>query len=225
MKTKVLEGDPAVYYFRKNSAASHICPEDIEAQDLSGVKMVHITGITPALSEDCRRSCMTLAKRAHEIGAMVSFDPNIREKLWKSREEMVQTLNDIAFHSDVVLPGIKEGRILAGTDVPEEIADFYLEHGSKIVIVKLGKTGAYYKKKDGVQGTVPGYKPEKIVDTVGAGDAFAAGVVTGLLEKLSLDEAVARGNAMGAIIISSKGDNDNLPDRETLFAFQEKQKR
>ncbi|MFR7391079.1 MAG: hypothetical protein ACLUTU_20655 [Blautia faecis] len=59
---------------------------------------------------------------------MVSFDPNIREKLWKSREEMVQTLNDIAFHSDVVLPGIKEGRILAGTDA-EEIADFYLEHG------------------------------------------------------------------------------------------------
>ena len=109
LKTKVLEGDPAVYYFRKNSAASHICPEDIEAQDLSGVKMVHITGITSALSEDCRKSCMTLAKRAHEIGAMVSFDPNIREKLWKSREEMVQTLNDMAFHSDVVLPGIKEG--------------------------------------------------------------------------------------------------------------------
>lgn len=225
LKTKVLEGDPAVYYFRKNSAASHICPKDIEAQDLSGVKMVHITGITPALSEDCRRSCMTLAKRAHEIGAMVSFDPNIREKLWKSREEMVQTLNDMAFHSDVVLPGIKEGRILAGTDVPEKIADFYLEHGSKTVIVKLGENGAYYKTKDGAQGTVPGYKPEKIVDTVGAGDAFAAGVVTGLLENLPLDEAVARGNAMGAIIISSKGDNDNLPDRETLFAFQGKQKR
>ena len=177
------------------------------------------------MSEDCRKSCMTLAKRAHEIGAMVSFDPNIREKLWKSREEMVQTLNDMAFHSDVVLPGIKEGRILAGTDVPEKIADFYLEHGSKTVIVKLGENGAYYKTKDGAQGTVPGYKPEKIVDTVGAGDAFAAGVVTGLLENLPLDEAVARGNAMGAIIISSKGDNDNLPDRETLFAFQGKQKR
>lgn len=74
--------------------------------------MVHITGITPALSEDCRRSCMTLAKRAHEIGAMVSFDPNIREKLWKSREEMVQTLNDIAFHSDVVLQVLKKAEFL-----------------------------------------------------------------------------------------------------------------
>ncbi|MFR7390993.1 MAG: PfkB family carbohydrate kinase [Blautia faecis] len=69
LKTKVLEGDPAAYYFRKNSAAfSCICPKDIEAQDLSGVKMVHITGITPALSEDCRRSCMTLAKEPMKSG-------------------------------------------------------------------------------------------------------------------------------------------------------------
>lgn len=142
---------------------------------------------------------------------MVSFDPNIREKLWKSREEMVQTLNDIAFHSDVVLPGIKEGRILAGTDVPEEIADFYLEHGSKTVIVKLGETGAYYKTKDGAQGTVPGYKPEKIVDTVGAGDAFAAGVVTGLLENLPLDEAVA---------VEMPWEPLSFPQRETMTIFR-----
>ena len=127
---------------------------------------------------------------------------------------MVQTLNDIAFHSDVVLPGIKEeGRILAGTDVHEEIADFYLEHGSKTVIVKLGETGAYYKTKDGAQGTVPGYKPEKIVDRdSGAGDAFAAGVVTGLLENLPLDEAVARGNAIAEPL--------SFPQRETMTIFR-----
>ena len=77
---------------------------------------------------------------------------------------------------------------------------------------------AYYATKDEC-GFVEGFKVEKIIDTVGAGDGFAAGVISALKEGLPLKEAVRRGNAIGAIQLTSKGDNDGLPTREELKAF------
>ncbi|MDO4276976.1 MAG: sugar kinase [Eubacteriales bacterium] len=235
IKTKVYEGDPEVFYFRKNSAASHIGPEDVRSLEFKGTRLFHLTGITPALSKECKAASIEAVRKARWEKVMVMFDPNIREKLWDSKEEMRDTLNTLAFESDIFLPGIKEGRLLTGLYEPREIADYYLERGTGAVIIKLGAQGAYFRTnaENGVctgcgsgkikagpsEGMVPGYKPEKIVDTVGAGDAFAAGAACALLEGLSLEEAAAAGNAMGAIIISAKGDNDNLPDKERLHDF------
>ena len=132
------------------------------------------------------------------------LDPNIVWKTLEVKEEMVQTLNDIVFHSDVVLPGIKEGRILPVQMCSEEIADFIWNMAQNCNCKSLGKPALITRQKTVHRAQSLGIS-RKIVDTVGAGDAFAAGVVTGLLENLLLDEVVARGNAMGAIIISSKG--------------------
>lgn len=131
---------------------------------------------------------------------------------------MVKAINDLAARANWVFPGISEGKLLTGHDKPEAIADFYLARGVSLVVIKLGPEGAYFKSSDG-EGYVPGFKVEEVVDTVGAGDGFAVGVISGLLEQLPLQEAVRRGNAIGAINVMSPGDMDGLPDREKLQKF------
>lgn len=88
--------------------------------------------------------------------------------------------------------------------------------GVQNVIVKLGAKGAYYSERDGEKGTVPAFPVGEIVDTVGAGDGFAAGVISALCEGLSLREAACRGNVIGAIQITHKSDNEGLPTRDKL---------
>ncbi|MDI3311070.1 MAG: sugar kinase [Thermoanaerobacterium sp.] len=217
LKSKTSEGDPDIFYFRRGSAASHVTPDDIDC-DVSQFKHIHITGITAALSKDTLDTVYRMIQIGKENGIRISFDPNIRKSLWKSEHEMVSTLNEIASNCNIVMPGIKEGLILTGSEEVEAIADFYLRRGIEAVIIKIGDKGAYVKTKN-ESFTVSGYKVEKVVDTVGAGDGFATGVISGLLEGLTLKDAVKRGNAIGAIIIMSPGDNDGLPDRETLEKF------
>lgn len=218
LKSKVSDGDPKIFYFRRNSAAANFDIEDLKGLDLNGVKHVHLTGIFPALSESSRKASYKLIELAKENNIRITFDPNLRLPLWKSKEEMIKTINDIAFKSDIVMPGISEGLILTGSDKPEEIADFYLNKGAKTVIVKLGTKGAFVKSK-GEMHTVSGFKVEKVVDTVGAGDGFAVGVISGMLEGLSLEDAVKRGNAIGAMAVMSPGDNDGYPTKEKLESF------
>ncbi len=132
---------------------------------------------------------------------------------------MVDTTNALAALSDIFLPGINECEVLLGTTDEQAAAAHYLEAGSKLVIVKLGAKGAYWASATGESGYVPGFYVDTIVDTVGAGDGFAAGVISALLEHASIPEAVRRGCAIGAIQLTSRGDNEGLPCREALEAF------
>ena len=218
LKGKVLDGDPHVAYYRKGSAASKVTPEQIEAIDLTGFDLVHMTGILPALSVESRAATKRLMARAREAGIRVSFDPNLRPTLWESKAVMTETLNDLAKLADIVLPGIEEGLTLMGSGDPATIADYYQSLGAKQVVVKVGPEGAY--ARDGEASTmIPGFKVEKVVDTVGAGDGFATGVISGVIEGLSFDEAVRRGNAIGSIQVQHASDNEGLPTREELEAY------
>lgn len=218
LKSKVEAGDPEVFNFRRHSAASHLQSEDIKNIAWGTVKHLHMTGIPPALSVSCREVSYQLIKAARQKGICISFDTNLRPKLWKSEAEMVQVINELAFLSDIVLPGISEGKILTGSDDPSKIADFYLKEGVKIVVIKLGDKGAFVKTQES-SFVVQGFKVEHVVDTVGAGDGFAVGVVSGLRAGLSLKEAVIRGNAIGALAVMSRGDNDGLPNKKQLEMF------
>lgn len=218
LKAKVSVGDPEVFNFRKGSAASHLNLHDIEDIEWENVKHLHLTGIPPALSATCRSVTYKLIQTAKENGVTISFDPNLRLQLWEDKEEMVQIINELASQSDIVLPGVNEGLLLMGSDDESAIADFYLNKGVSTVIVKLGEKGAFVKTKED-SFIVPGFKVEKVVDTVGAGDGFAVGVISGLLEGLSLKDAVRRGNAVGALAVMSPGDNDGLPNSDQLKTY------
>ncbi|MCC5464295.1 sugar kinase [Pelosinus baikalensis] len=217
-KQKVTSGDSHVFSLRRNSAASHMDVSTIAKFNWDGFDHIHLTGIPPALSAGCRQLVYELIKQARGKGISISYDPNLRPGLWADKKEMVQIVNDLACLADIVIPGISEGKLLTGKEGVQEIANAYHAAGVKTVVIKLGAEGAY-TSSEGQQFYTPGFPVTKVVDTVGAGDGFAVGLVSGILEGLSLQEAVRRGAAIGALAVMSPGDNDGLPDRESLAAF------
>ena len=217
MKSKVENGtDPIVEYFRKGSAASHLSPEDFRAEYFTSARHLHLSGVAAALSESSYALLEQAATTMKAQGKTISFDPNLRPVLWKSEAEMVEKLNQLAFQADWVLPGLKEGMILTGQRTPEGIADFYLTRGVQAVIIKTGCDGAWYKTAAGEQGAVAAIKVDNVVDTVGAGDGFAVGVISALLEGRTLQQAIRRGNKIGSLAIQVQGDSEGLPTREAL---------
>ncbi|MCY7388913.1 MAG: sugar kinase [Burkholderiales bacterium] len=216
LKSLELNGaDPSVEYFRQGSAASHLSCADKPVGDFAQARHLHLTGILPALSTSALDLTFALAAQFKQAGSRVSFDPNLRPRLWPSTQVMIETLNRLAANADLVMPGLAEGRLMTGRQNAPEIADFYLERGARQVVVKLGVEGAYYADEQGT-GTAPGLAVAKVVDTVGAGDGFAVGVISALLEGLPLAAAAARGNFIGARVVQFPGDCDGLPTRAQL---------
>jgi 2-dehydro-3-deoxygluconokinase len=229
-KGRVNDGsDPPVEYHRSGSAASRMGAGDVDAAWLRSARHLHATGVFPAISastmEAARQSfdAMRAESGASSDGGhgrnprTISFDPNLRPTLWASPEHMRAGINHFAERADWVLPGLDEGRFLTGADTPEAVARHYRERGAALVVVKLGPEGAYF---DGVAGCghVAGFPVSKVIDTVGAGDAFAVGVISGLLEGLSVPEAVKRGAWIGARAVQVLGDTEGLPTRAELVA-------
>lgn len=211
--------DPVVDYYRRGSAASAMDATELSRSAPVAARHLHLTGILPALSAGCRDLAFALAASARAQGRGVSFDPNLRPRLWASHDDMVTTVNALAARSDVVLPGLAEGRLLTGRDGAEDIAAFYLDLGARAVVVKLGPEGAFCADRSGLRARVPGIRVQRVVDTVGAGDGFAVGVISGLLEGLALEAAARRGNAIGARMVQFPGDSDGLPTRQELDAL------
>lgn len=217
LKSRAKNGtDPIVEYFRKGSAASHLSVEDFDQRYFLSARHLHLSGVAAAISGSSYELSHLIADYMKQAGKSITFDPNLRPVLWPSEKEMVNQLNKLAFKADSVLPGVKEGQILTGMSHPEAIADFYLEQGVKHVIIKLGGEGAYFKTTTGQQGLAPAHQVKKVVDTVGAGDGFAVGVISAMLEGQSIEHAVRRGNRIGALAIQVIGDSEGLPTRETL---------
>ncbi|KRW62584.1 sugar kinase [Pseudomonas sp. TTU2014-080ASC] len=211
--------DPHVEYFRRGSAASRMSPALI-SPELLQVRHLHATGIPPALSASCRDLSHQLMDAMRAAGRTISFDPNLRPSLWPDEATMVEAINALAFKADWLLPGLEEGRLLTGYESPEEIAAFYLERGVKKVAIKLGPEGAYWQDALGRHGVVPGHPVVQVVDTVGAGDAFAVGVISALLQGLPLEYAVDRGNWCGSRAVQSRGDMEGLPLQAQLNDYE-----
>ncbi len=209
--------DFRVHYYRKGSAASKLTKEDLDEDYIKKAKFIHISGITPALSDSCEEAVFAAIEIAKKNGVTVVFDPNLRRKLW-SEEKARTTLLKIAGLADIVLPGVEEGEFMFGETDPAKLGELFLSHGAKIVVLKVGAKGAHYFTQDEQQ-LVSGFPVENVIDPVGAGDGFAAGFISGLLDGLNLHDAVKRGNAVGAFVTTVSGDVEGLPDRIELEAF------
>ncbi|MEN6413070.1 MAG: sugar kinase [Veillonellales bacterium] len=220
-------GDPKVYYYRKGSAASHIKPDILNENYFFQAKLLHITGIFPALSPNCLETVLQAIKLAKRKGLMVSFDPNIRLQLW-TREQARETLMQIAALSDLILPGSIEAEIMAGTTAFESVADIFHKLGVQYVVMKDGSRGAHYScagdNGNSARGYEKGFPVKRVVDTVGAGDGFAVGVLSGLLENISLKEAVIRGNAIGSLAVKVRGDVEGYPTKKQLEEYLQTRK-
>lgn len=201
--TGVMFKDPGaegsdVYYYRRGSAAAHMQPGFLSPERLQGVRIVHTTGITPALSASCAAMTDQLFADAHAAGVLVSFDVNDRRALW-SLEDAATSLAHYARAADLVFVGRDEAERLWGTVTPAEIRSHLSE--CAVLIVKDGDIGA-----TAFVGTdEPIFVPAPVVDVVepvGAGDAFASGFLSATLEGLPYAERLSAGHAAAERVLT-----------------------
>jgi sugar/nucleoside kinase (ribokinase family) len=211
LKSRSVDGsDPAIEYYRRGSAASQLSVAHLATEYALRARHVHATGITPALSPAARELVAHAMVTLRAAGRSVSFDPNLRPSLWPDVDTMRDTLNNLARHAD--------GKLLTGQTTPQDIAAWYLDRGAKAVVIKQGASGAYFRTASGDQGHVPGVYVPLVVDTVGAGDAFAVGIISAQLEGLGWPQAVRRANWIASRALQVVGDMEGLPTRAELSA-------
>lgn len=208
--------DSRVVYYRAGSAASRLDAGDVPEAVFAGAAWLHVTGITAALGDGPRRAVARALELAARFGLRVSFDPNYRARLW-SEEQARPVLRDLASQCDLLLLGTAEGRLLYGSDDPEEIARAGLRAGPTLVAVKRGSEGALLAGNEGRWAIPP--HPVSIVEPTGAGDAFAAGCIAALLDGQPPLACGRLGALCGALVCTVAGDWEGAPDRETAASL------
>jgi 2-dehydro-3-deoxygluconokinase len=201
-----------VEYRRRGSAASALAPADIERALAAGARLVHLTGITPALSRDAHECVLHGARAARGGGALVSLDVNYRSRLW-SRPEAGAALRGLVELVDVVVASDDELDLIADGDETAAVQQL-LRRGASHVAIKRGAAGASLWS-GGDRYDVDAV-PVTSVDPLGAGDAFSAGLLSGLLDGLPPQQCLQRGAVLGAFAVSSHGDWEGLPRRDEL---------
>lgn len=203
-------GETSVFYYRENSAASHMEPADLREEWFADAALLHISGITPVLSESCLATVIAAISLAQKYRVPISFDPNVRRKLWKSHDYS-QLLSEIALQSSVVLLGVDEAALLFGTENPQEICRILLEAGkAEYIAIKNGSHGAWTADRTALYEIQP--YPCHPIDPIGAGDGFNAGFLAGLLQGKTVAEAGRMGAICGALATEVPGDVEGYPD-------------
>jgi 2-dehydro-3-deoxygluconokinase len=201
----------SVRYFRSGSAASSLCPEDIPVSLVQAAALVHLTGITSALSDSAHATVLHVLRTARAAGTPVSFDPNVRLTLapparWRA------ILEEIAPQCDIVLTGTDDARVVTEGDP----AAWFLDRGARTVVVKDGAKGAY--ETDGTTVVHAPAHTAVLIDPVGAGDAFAAGWLGGWLRGEPPERRLRQAGVVAALAIGAPGDIAGLPDDRTVQA-------
>lgn len=205
-----------VDYHRAGSAGCIFSPEQVSAAIAAKPRIVHLTGITPALSDAAREASFQLLREAKEAGIPISFDLNYRSRLW-SREEATPVLQELATMADIVIGGTEEYEILTTHSDPLKAMDAAYRHGVKQAVWKTDDL-ARVQTEEGVT-ECPNHKV-RVVDPIGAGDAFVSGYLSGWLDGLSPYDRLSRAHLIGGLIVASDGDWEALPLRRELEMFE-----
>jgi 2-dehydro-3-deoxygluconokinase len=213
LKSAPRAGATVVDYYRRGSAGSRLAPGDLDRVDFAGCGILHVTGVTLALSDSARATVHEAVARAKAAGALVSFAVNHRSKLWPAAEacaeyERVLAAADIVFASD------DEARMLRPGADPESLARELAEAGPAEALVTLGADGAVAS----IDGEVHRVAAEPItpVDTVGAGDAFAAGYLAERLAGEGPARRLRTAALTGALACQHPGVWQGAPRRDEL---------
>jgi 2-dehydro-3-deoxygluconokinase len=208
-----------VRYYRAGSAGSRLQPSDVDPTAVSNARILHLTGITPALSASARDTVYAAVATARDSGTIVSIDLNYRQALWTPLE-FAATMRDLVASSDIVFGSADEVNHLLGRPLveSEERAEALARLGPRQCVVKLGDQGCVAS----VDGEVFAYPalPVQVVDTIGAGDAFVAGWLATFLRTPDDIATIARNaNACGALACTVPGDWESAPSLTELAKF------
>ncbi|MFF1309022.1 sugar kinase [Streptomyces sp. NPDC058307] len=209
-----------VSYYRAGSAGSAVAPDDVLSALTPGTRVLHLTGITPALGASAAEAVLAAAKTARESGVTVCLDVNYRSRLWTS-DRARTALRPILDHTDLLIAS--EDELPLVQDVPgageTEAVRGVLAAGVTEVVVKRGARGATVFTADGA--TDRAAREVDAVDLVGAGDAFVAGYLSGLLDGTDIPARLHRAVTTAAFAVATRGDWEGLPTRDELGLFDE----
>lgn len=195
-------------YLRTSSAASTMTPSDIERSDIERCRWLHVTGITAAISPGARDTVAEALNIARGTGTKMSFDLNIRRKLW-SESRAREVLLDLAQNVEVLFGGVDEYQVMWNSRDPKSNLSSAADRGIKTAIMTAGpglirvlNDGEYFEISPPVVAAI---------DPVGSGDAFVGGTIAGLLSGLDLMRAIIQGSECGASVAAHIGDWAGLP--------------
>lgn len=197
-----------VTYLRKSSAGSTISVEDIEEQEIASSRWLHVTGISVAISESSALAVSKAMELARKNEIPISFDINLRRKLW-SESDASKALRSLIHDVELVVGGVDEYAVVWGSTDPEENLRLASAAGAKTAIMTAGDQ----KMRIIHDGERFDVTPEVVetVDPVGSGDAFVGGTIAGILGGLQIREAILQGSKCGALVASQLGDWTGLP--------------
>jgi 2-dehydro-3-deoxygluconokinase len=205
-----------VYYYRAGSAASQMRFDELDLEYLLSGEILHLTGITAALSESCHDLIERLLSAANERGVTVSFDVNVRRLLFEGRDPR-KILGPLAARADLLFLSDDEAELLFGGKDRRSIQEARRSMRAETVVVHWAE-GAFAVEEGGVSEKTA--YPVDVVDTVGAGDAFVAGFLSGRLQGWSAEECLDMANACGACAVTVPGDLKGLPTAEEALALR-----
>lgn len=217
------DGSSRSFYYRENSPTSIMKCEELNEEYFRETKILHITGVFPSISKNNQEIILEAIKLAKKNNLIISFDPNIRLKMW-TKEEANSYIEKILPYVDIILVGDEEIEILLGDTSIENAIKTFRSYGIGKVVVKKGAKGAVGSDGNSIY-EVEAIKPKALVDTVGAGDGFASGFLTALCKDKSFEECVEFGNAVGSLVVGVEGDNEGLPYYDDVLVHLGKSKK
>jgi 2-dehydro-3-deoxygluconokinase len=203
-------------YRRAGSAASLMRPEHLPRELIASARWLHASGISQAISPGARATVRAAIGIAREAGVKVSFDPNLRLRLWDlrtARDALLEVLPQV----DLFLPSLDDVVQLSGRDDPDGIVDWCHAQGAPRVVLKLGERGALVSEA-GVRAAVPAHRVE-VLDATGAGDCFDGALLARLAAGAGLVDAARFAAAAAALSTTGYGAVDPLPTPAQVAAF------
>ena len=213
--THSAEGHEFTYY-RKNSASTKLTPNDLNNEILSKVKILHISGISQAISESARDTINAAIGIVIDAGGKISYDINLRNKLWDldvAKEVINATINKC----DILLPSIDEARVLTNLENEEAILDYYLEQGVEIIALSQGPKGTYVATND--KRELIETPTVEVIDATAAGDTFDGVYLSQLLINKDPFTAAKFANFAAALSTQGYGAIEPIPTKEEVEAF------
>lgn len=203
-------------YRRAGSAASLVTPGDLPERQLAEARLIHVSGISQAISDKAADTVFTAIARMKAKGGLVSYDTNFRESLWPL-DRARATIHAAIAGADIARPGLDDARKLTGLDGADEIADFYLALGCGIVAMTLGKGGVLVATK-AERRTIPARRVDA-VDATGAGDCFGGAFLAEWLLHRDPFRAADYANAAAALKTLGQGAVAPIPRRAEVEKF------
>lgn len=215
MCKQIGSGESHVFYYRAGSAAAAMDETDITSELWKDVGVLHLTGITPVLSESCQRAVEKAFFEAECRGLPISFDPNIRCKLWGPRD-YTPLLRTLSLRSTLLLLGIDEAKAIFGTREPIQIADAVFSNGNaEVIALKNGAHGSIILPRGQAPIHIAPW-PCHCVEPIGAGDAFNAGFLAGWMQRRDWAICGRMGTIAGAMATEVRGDIEGTPTQQQL---------